>query len=362
MPSSDPNPDQPRRFGDYLIHRVLGQGGMGVVYEAEEQLSRRRVALKILRSELSSTGQGRRQFVAEMGILASLDDPHIVRCLHCAEIEGQLVMALEYLEGQTLREVLHTRGPLAWTEVAGHAWQIASALRVAHSRQPAVIHRDLKPENVMCLPDGRVKVMDFGIAKIVQTMAGVTTNNPSGTLQYMSPEQIDARPVDGRSDLYALGLIMWELLAGRPPFVAESPRALMEMLCTEPAPRLPDQARSGLPPALEQLIARLLEKHPAARPNDANEVLAVLETVRSVPTPTPTPAQVTTPAPLSSASTSARNTQPARFDTVAIIEHASQRGGPAPWVTPLASPGAADRHPATQSSSLLARRVRGFTR
>ncbi|PRQ09664.1 serine/threonine-protein kinase [Enhygromyxa salina] len=333
MHSSDPTPDQRRPFGDYVILRVLGQGGMGTVYEAEEQLSRRRVALKILRSELSGTGQGRRQFVAEMGILASLDDPHIVRCLHCAEIEGQLVMALEYLEGQTLRELLNARGALPWTEVASYAWQIASALRVAHSREPAVIHRDLKPENVMRLADGRVKVMDFGIAKIVQTMAGNTTNNPAGTLRYMSPEQIDARSVDGRSDLFALGLVMWELLAGRGPFDADSPRLLLEQLCTAPTPQLPDYARQQLPPPAEQLIMRLLEKDPNARPRDANEVLATLGALRFAPT---VAAQPSAPAP--PASYAASNTRPApqqaKFDTIAIVAEATRPQRPARWIAP----------------------------
>jgi serine/threonine-protein kinase len=351
-----------RRIGDFLIRRLLGEGGMGKVYEAEERLSRRKVALKVLRSELSRSEQGRRQFVTEMGILASLDDPHVVRCLHCTEVEGQLVMALEFLEGQTLRELLHARGALAWDEVVGVAWQIASALRAAHSREPAIIHRDLKPENVMVLADGRVKVMDFGIAKIVQAVAGATTHSV-GTLQYMSPEQIDARPLDGRSDLYALGLMMWELLAGRPPFEAESPRVLLDKLCTEPAPALPDTARRGLPRGVEQLIVRLLEKDPQQRPRDAAEVLAQLEPFRPadpialVPssgaarTPTPasggaleparTPAPASTPTPASAALEPSRRTPatvpelsrsepgrpradaPKRLDTVAVVERAA---------------------------------------
>ncbi|MFV8752871.1 serine/threonine-protein kinase [Nannocystaceae bacterium ST9] len=343
-----------RRIGDFLIRRLLGEGGMGKVYEAEERLSRRKVALKVLRNELSRSEQGRRQFVTEMGILASLDDPHVVRCLHCTEVDGQLVMALEYLEGRTLREAMNERGALPWDEVVAMAWQIASALRAAHSREPAIIHRDLKPENVMLLADGRVKVMDFGIAKIVQAVSGATTHSV-GTLQYMSPEQIDARPLDARSDLYALGLVMWEMLAGRPPFEAESPRVLLDKLCTEPAPPLPDAARRGLPRGVEQLIARLLEKDPGARPLDAAEVLEVLEPFRpaelslagSAATSSGprtaarvTPLPSTSPSPSAPASPAAKRAKTAseagqsdarevrvqakRLDTVAVVERAAK--------------------------------------
>jgi serine/threonine protein kinase len=351
---ADPEAGEPelRRIGDFLIRRLLGEGGMGKVYEAEERLSRRKVALKVLRNELSRSEQGRRQFVTEMGILASLDDPHVVRCLHCTEVDGQLVMALEYLEGRTLREAMNERGALPWDEVVALTWQIASALRAAHSREPAIIHRDLKPENVMLVAEGRVKVMDFGIAKIVQAVSGATTHSV-GTLQYMSPEQIDARPLDARSDLYALGLVMWELLAGRPPFESESPRLLLDKLCTEPAPPLPDEARRGLPRGVEQLIVRLLEKDPEARPRDAAEVLEVLEPFRpaeltsggsaatssgprtAAANPTARPGLTGTPLPSTSPSpspsvakvqTDARELRPQakRFDTVAVVERAAR--------------------------------------
>ncbi len=341
-----------RRIGDFLIRRLLGEGGMGKVYEAEERLSRRKVALKVLRNELSRSEQGRRQFVTEMGILASLDDPHVVRCLHCTEVDGQLVMALEYLEGRTLREAMNERGALPWDEVVAMTWQIASALRAAHSREPAIIHRDLKPENVMLLAEGRVKVMDFGIAKIVQAVSGATTHSV-GTLQYMSPEQIDARPLDARSDLYALGLVMWETLAGRPPFEAESPRVLLDKLCTEPAPQLPEAARRGLPRGVEQLIVRLLEKDPELRPRDANEVLELLEPFRpaelsiggsAATNSGPRTAARVTPLPSTSPSLAAGKTktdpaesdrsetarvvrpqvQATRFDTVGVVERAAK--------------------------------------
>ncbi|KIG13121.1 serine/threonine protein kinase [Enhygromyxa salina] len=335
---------EPRRIGDFLVRRLIGEGGMGKVYEAEERLSKRRVALKVLRSELSRSEVGRRQFVNEMGILASLDDPHVVRCLHCTEVDGELIMALEFLEGETLRERMLRDRALAWDEVVAIAWQVAAALEAAHAGEQPIIHRDLKPENVMLLDGGRVKVMDFGIAKIVQAAAGNTTHSV-GTLQYMSPEQIDARPLSPRSDLYALGLVMWELLAGRPPFEAESPRVLLDKLCTEPAPQLPAEARRGLPRGVEQLVMQLLEKAPEARPASASVVLECLEPFRpaelstasaprsttrpgrsvssEVAQPTPAPVSAAASSPSSPSSSGAQELTPKRFDTVAVVEQAA---------------------------------------
>ena len=249
---------------------------MARVYAGEEVLSRRPVAVKVLRAELAHSEQGRRRFLTEMGILANLDDPHIVRCLLCTEIEGRPVMVLEHLDGWTLRALLDARGALPWTEVVQYAVQIARALHTAHTRRPPIVHRDLKPENVMVLRDGRVKVMDFGIAKILQSMTGAT-NHEVGTLQYMSPEHIDARPLDGRADLFALGLVMWEMLAGHAPFRGNSPRELLERICTQPTPTLPERARVGLPPHVEAVVFRLLEKQPEARPASAQEVIGLLE-------------------------------------------------------------------------------------
>jgi tRNA A-37 threonylcarbamoyl transferase component Bud32 len=270
------NNGQPIRIGDYDIHGLIAEGGMARVYRGEEVLSHRKVAVKVLRAELVHSEQVRRKFLNEMRILASLDHPNIVRCLLCTEYEGRPVMVLELLEGLTLREMLGVRGALHWPEMARYAVQIAKALEAAHARIPSVVHRDLKPENVIIQPDGRVKVMDFGIAKIVQAVSG-TTDHAVGTLQYMSPEHIDARTVDGRADLFALGLLMWEMLAGQPPFTGKSPRELLDKICNHPTPRLPDQARAGLPPHLEALIDALLAKEPAARPVNASEVIRQIE-------------------------------------------------------------------------------------
>ncbi|HEU4409005.1 MAG TPA: serine/threonine-protein kinase [Polyangiaceae bacterium] len=263
------------QIGDYLVRRLLGQGGMGRVYEGEERLSGRRVALKVLLPELAASDEGRRLFLNEMRVLARLEHPNLVRSLASFEADGQLVLVLEYLEGRTLRDVV-SAGRMPWGEAALLVAGIASALAAIHAQSPPVVHRDLKPENVMVLPGGAVKVMDFGIAKVLEALQRTHTHSV-GTLQYMSPEQIDARGLDGRSDLYCLGLIFYELLAGEPPFRSPSPRELLNLHCTAPPPPLRDEVRRGLPKGLEALLFQLLEKSPQARPASANEVLGRLE-------------------------------------------------------------------------------------
>ena len=275
------------RIGEYLVRRLVGEGGMGKVYEAAERLTERPVALKVLRPELSQSVEGRRMFLNEMRILAQLEHPSVVRSLASFEADGQLVMVLELLEGRTLRQELTTRGRIPWTEAVEIVSQIAEALAAAHAHE--IVHRDLKPENVMLVGADaiRLKVMDFGIAKVLEA-ARATSTQSLGTLQYMSPEQIDARAVDARSDLYALGLVFYEALSGGPPFRSASPRELLNLQCTaEPAP-LDEEARRGLPRGVETLLRALLEKDPDARPSSANEVLERLAPLR--------PAELATPA------------------------------------------------------------------
>jgi serine/threonine protein kinase len=264
------------QMGEYLVRRLIGEGGMGKVYEGEERLSKRRVALKVLHQELSKSDHARRLFLNEMQILARVEHPNIVRSLSSLEVAGELVMVLEFLDGRTLRQVLGERGRLTWVDAVAVVSSAASALAAAHGQEPPVIHRDLKPENIMVLTDGAIKVMDFGIAKVIEAMNQTNTQSV-GTLQYMSPEQIDAHTIDHRSDLYCLGLILYELLEGRPPFTSSSPRQLLNLQCTAEPPPLSSEVRSGLPKGVEELLFQLLEKAPEDRPYLAEDVVARLE-------------------------------------------------------------------------------------
>jgi len=269
-----PEPLSMDRIGEYLVRRLIGEGGMGKVYEAEERLSKRRVALKVLRDELSQSEDARRLFLNEMQILAHLEHPNIVRSLASIESDGQLVTVLEFLEGRTLRQLLIERGSIGWEHAVHVVACVAQALVAAHGQSPPVIHRDLKPENIMLLDGGTVKVMDFGIAKLVQELNQTNTQSV-GTLQYMSPEQIDAQTIDVRADLYCLGLVFYELVTGRPPFQSASPRTLLNMQCTERPPPLDDELR--LPKGIRRLLFKLLEKAPEDRPASAAEVVDTLE-------------------------------------------------------------------------------------
>ena len=277
------------RIGEYIVKRLIGEGGMGKVYEAEERLSKRRVALKVLRPELTRHEDGRRLFLNEMQILAHLEHPNLVRSLSSMETDGQLVLVLEYLHGRTLRQELTRRGTLPWPEALEHVVRIAEALTVAHEQEPPIVHRDLKPDNVMLtVPEGGVdnapatglKVMDFGIAKVLEGMHGTNTQS-IGTLQYMSPEQIDARSIDARSDLYALGLVFYEMLCGDPPFNSPSPRELLNLQCTAAPPGLDAEVRRGLPRGVEDLLFAMLEKKPDDRPASAREITDRLSMFRA---------------------------------------------------------------------------------
>ncbi len=287
------------RIGEYLVKRLIGEGGMGKVYEAEERLSKRRVALKVLRPELTRHEDGRRLFLNEMQILAHLEHPNLVRSLASMEIDGQLVLVLEYLCGRTLRQELTRRGTLPWHEALEHVVRIAEALAVAHEQEPPIVHRDLKPENVMLTaPEGNpenapptgLKVMDFGIAKVLEGMHGTNTQS-IGTLQYMSPEQIDARTIDARSDLYSLGLVFYEMLCGDPPFNSPSPRELLNLQCTAVPPALDDEVRRGLPRGVEDMLFAMLEKKPDARPSSAREITDRLSLFRAASDGSATPAR-----------------------------------------------------------------------
>ncbi len=261
----------------YRIERELGQGGMATVYLAEDLKHRRRVAVKVLRPELAESIGGAR-FLREIEIAAQLTHPHILPLHDSGEAGGFLYYVMPYVDGEPLRAKLVRDGPLPAADAARYMGEVADALAYAHAQ--GLVHRDIKPENVM-LSGRHAMVMDFGVAKAVSDAAdreGLTTVGMTlGTPAYMAPEQAVADPnIDHRADIYALGIMGYEMLSGRTPFDSRSPQQVLAAHITQaPEPLL--SRVPGCPPALASLVMRCLEKRPEARPQNAADLVGPLE-------------------------------------------------------------------------------------
>ena len=268
-----------RRLGDYLLTRRLARGGMADVYLAEQQSLRRQVAFKVLRSTLASDETYVRRFHHEAQAAASLVHANIVQIYEVGCIDGVHFIAQEYVAGQNLKQLISRRGSLKVPLAVDVIRQVAAALQRASSR--GIVHRDIKPENIMLASTGEVKVADFGLARVTGdggelnlTQVGVTL----GTPLYMSPEQVEGRVLDPRSDLYSFGVTCYEMLAGRPPFTGDTALSVaVQHLNSEP-PRLED-VRPDLPGGLCRIVHKMLAKKPAQRYQDAAELLRELRTL-----------------------------------------------------------------------------------
>ncbi len=253
-----------QQVGSYEIVSLLGAGGMGEVYLARDATLDRKVALKFLPDFLQQDDTARRRFVQEAKLAAALDHPFLCKVYEIGEEDETVFISLEYVEGQTLREKL-AEGPLTLREAWQIAAEIAEALAEAHQR--GIVHRDLKPANIMLTPDGHVKVMDFGLAKQLihpegqeQSQTGMTkTGTTVGTLPYMSPEQVRGQKVDTRSDLFSLGVILYEMLTGEHPFRRSlSADTAVAILGNEPESvrRLRPEVTEDLEPVVMKLLAK----------------------------------------------------------------------------------------------------------
>jgi serine/threonine-protein kinase len=262
--------------GTYDIDREVGRGGMATVYLATDVKHDRPVALKVLRPELTLALGGDR-FPREIQIVAQLSHPHILPLHDSGERGGFLYYVMPYVDGQSLRARLRSEGKLSVEESIRILREIADALAYAHGR--GIIHRDIKPENVM-ISGRHALVMDFGVAKAVSAASSeplTTVGIALGTPTYMSPEQAMGQPdIDARSDIYALGILGYEMLAGAPPFVRDTPQALLSAQVIEP-PKPVTEIREHIPGALGDLVMRCLAKDPADRWPDAEEVHRRLE-------------------------------------------------------------------------------------
>ncbi|MDX2192866.1 MAG: protein kinase [Gemmatimonadales bacterium] len=298
-PATLPAPDEfaPLRAllaGRYDLEAPIGRGGSAAVFRALDRKHQRQVALKVLRPEVVRD-LGADRFLQEIDIAARLVHPHILPLFDSGETGGFLWFTMPFIAGDSLRQRIGAEGSLSVAEAVGIARDVASALAYAHAS--GVVHRDIKPENVL-LQDGQALVADFGIARAVSsarhdeaTLAGLAV----GTPQYMSPEQASgAAALDGRSDIYALGVVLYEMLVGMPPFDGETPHRIMGRHLAEPPPPIAAR-RPGLPVPLVEALDRALAKDPARRFSTAGEFERALDRALGNPTPTRTLTPVTAP-------------------------------------------------------------------
>ncbi|GHI05031.1 serine/threonine protein kinase [Streptomyces cellostaticus] len=264
----------------YRVERELGRGGMAVVYCAKDLRLGRTVALKLLAPEYTRNDAFRRRFTQECRVAAAIEHPHIVPVFEAGETDGILYIAMCYVIGQDLRALLDREGPLPVPAALRIAAQLASALDAAHEHD--LVHRDVKPGNVLVAkgvdsdhPE-HVYLTDFGLAKKSLSLTGFTTAGEFvGTLDYVAPERVSGRPVDGRSDLYSLACLVYETLAGAPPFRREDELELLWAHQYDPPPALSTE-RPGIPAAADDVLKKALAKAPDDRHGTCQEFVAAL--------------------------------------------------------------------------------------
>src|SRR3954468_11802920 len=260
----------------YRVKHRIGSGGMADVYCAVDESLGRDVALKLLHRRFAEDREFVERFRREASSAAGLQHPNVVGVFDRGEWDGTSYIAMEHLEGRTLKQLIVEEAPLDPIRAIDLVVQLLRAVRFAHKR--GVIHRDLKPHNAIVDPDGRAKVTDFGIAR-----AGASdmtqTGSIMGTAQYLSPEQAQGVAVDERSDLYSVGVVLYEMLTGRVPFEGDSAVSIALKQVAE-APTPPSRLNPATPPELEAVILRALAKDPAQRFQDADEFITVLDRVR----------------------------------------------------------------------------------
>jgi serine/threonine-protein kinase len=267
------------KLGSFRLDEVLGSGAMGVVFRATHETTGRPAAVKLIHNELSEKGKVFDRFEREAEILKQFRHPSIVRWLAWGRYKGTYYFAMEFVEGVTLERVVQDRGEIPWREVVDLAIQLCDALHYAHEK--SIVHRDLKPSNLMITVDGKLKLTDFGIAKDLDRTTQLTAPGRTlGTAAYMAPEQIRGTPaVSHKTDLYSLGVLMYQMLTGRPPFEGASAVVLMHCHLNEPPPR-PSAHVETIPEELDNLVVKLMAKSPADRPWDAAAVGEALKDLR----------------------------------------------------------------------------------
>ena len=279
-----------KRIGDYQILDELGSGGMGRVWRVRNVITERIEAMKVLLPDLAGRQELAARFQREIKLMASLNHPNIAALRTAFTADNQLYMVMEYVEGTTMADKLE-RGPIAVNDAVNYISQVLSAVSYAH--QQHIIHRDIKPANMMLTPQGVIKLMDFGIARGGDERSLTMTGTTMGSLSYMSPEQVKGEATDARSDLYSVGVSLYEFVTGQRPFIATSDYSIMAAHVKE-MPKPPVELHPGLPAALNEIILMAIAKDPAQRFQTADAFRNALSSVPVTASPSPAALEATT--------------------------------------------------------------------
>ena len=262
-----------KTLSHYKVIEKLGEGGMGAVYRAEDTKLHRAVALKCLPLQFASDEEAKQRFVQEALATSSLNHPNIATIYYTFEEEGQEFICMEYVEGETLTTLLASR-PLPIDQAFDIALQVADGLSEAHKK--GIIHRDITADNIMVTPRGLVKIMDFGLAKLKGATRLTRTGSTLGTIAYMSPEQAQGLEVDHRTDIFSLGVLLYEMLAGERPFGGEHEAAIFYSIINE-TPEPLARYKANAPEELQRIVEKALQKDPNTRYQTAADIVADLK-------------------------------------------------------------------------------------
>src|SRR5580692_3681120 len=266
----------------YHVRSRIAHGGMATIYLATDTRLDREVALKVMHADLARDAEFVGRFIGEAKSVARLSHQNIV-AVYDQGADGQyLFLAMEYVPGRTLRALLRERGWLPWQEALGVIDPVLAGLAAAH--QAGIAHRDVKPENVLITDDGRVKVVDFGLARASAAVGNTRSGMIIGSVSYIAPEQVIGALTDARTDVYAVGIVLFEMLSGRQPFTGETPLAVAYAHVNSDVPVV-STVVGGIPPGVDQLVRAATGRDPRQRPADAGAFLRVTRTLRGLPEP-----------------------------------------------------------------------------
>lgn len=269
-----------RLDGRYEIQEIVGVGGMAVVYKAYDNVENKIVAVKILKEEYTGNDEFLRRFKNESKAIAVLSHPNVVKVFDVSFGDLIQYIVMEYIDGITLKEYIEQSGPLSWNEAVHFTLQILRGLQHAHDK--GVVHRDIKPQNIMVLPDGVIKVADFGIARFARSEQVTITDKAIGSVHYISPEQAKGEKTDEKADIYSVGVMLYEMLTGKLPFQAES-AVSVAIMQLQKDPTLPRDINGSIPLGLEQITMHAMQKEGVRRYKSAAEMLCDLEAFKKNP-------------------------------------------------------------------------------